>query len=117
MAVYAATKAFLVSMMTSLAVEFKKTNVVFTNVCPGGMATNDAMKESIKSMGLGGKLSTLSSDKVAKIALKALKRKKKNVVTGGFNKFLVLISKPFSKSFLAKSTGKIWKKSQAKRGF
>lgn len=117
MAVYAATKAFLVSMMTSLSVELKKENVVITTVCPGGMATTDAMKESIKSMGLGGKLSCTSTDKVAKIALKALKRKKKNVVTGGFNKFLVVISKPFSKAFLAKSTGKIWKKSQDKRGF
>lgn len=117
MAVYAATKAFLVSMMTSLSIELEKENVVITTVCPGGMATTDAMKESIASMGLGGKLSCTDTDKVAKIALKALKRKKKNVVTGGFNKFLVLISKPFSKSFLAKSTGKIWKKSQAKRGF
>ena len=117
MAVYAATKAFLVSMMTSLSIELKNENVVVTTVCPGGMATTDAMKESIKSMGLGGKLSCTPTDKVAKIALKALKRKKKNVVTGGFNKFLVLISKPFSKAFLAKSTGKIWKKSQDKRGF
>lgn len=117
MAVYAATKAFLVSMFTSLAVEFKKTNVVFTNVCPGGMATNDAMKESIKSMGLGGKLSTLSTDKVAKIALKALKKGKTNVTPGFFNKILVGISKPFSKKFMAKSSGKIYAKSQAKRGF
>jgi short-subunit dehydrogenase len=104
-------------MMTALSEEVKKDNVVVTTVCPGGMATSDAMKESIKSMGLGGKLSCTDTDKVAKIALKALKHKKKNVVTGGFNKFLVFISKPFSKAFLAKSTGKIWKKSQAKRNF
>ena len=117
MAVYSATKSFLVSMMTSLGIELKNENVVVTTVCPGGMATSDAMKESIKSMGLGGKLSCTDTDKVAKIALKALKRKKKNVVTGGFNKFLVFISKPFSKAFLAKATGKIWKKSQDKRGF
>lgn len=117
MAVYAATKAFLVSMMTSLSEEFKKTNVVFTNVCPGGMATNDAMKESIKSMGIGGKLSTVSTDKVAKIALKALKKRKANVVPGFFNKVLVGISKPFSKKFMARNAGKIYAKSQAKRGF
>ena len=77
-AAYAATKAFLTSMMTALAIEFKKKNVVFTTVNPGGMATTDAMKESIKSMGLGGKLSTVSVEKVAKVSLKALKRKKTN---------------------------------------
>ena len=117
MAVYAATKAFLVSMMTGLSIELEKENVVITTVCPGGMATTQAMKDSIASMGLGGKLSCTPTDKVAKIALKALKRKKKNVVTGGFNKFLVVIGKPFSKAFLARSTGRIWKKSQAKRNF
>ena len=117
MAVYSATKAFLVSMFTSLAVEFKHTNVVFTNVCPGGMATNDAMKESIKSMGLGGKLSTVSTDKVAKVALKALNKGKTNVTPGFFNKVLVLLSKPFSKKFMAKNSGKIYAKSQSKRGF
>lgn len=117
MAVYAATKAFLVSMMTSLAVEYKKQNVVFTTLCPGGMATTQAMKDSIKSMGLGGKLSTLSTKRVAKIGLKALKHKKKVVIAGGFNKILVAFSKPTSKSFQAKCTGKIWKKSQMKRNF
>lgn len=117
MAVYAATKSFLVSMMTALAIELKNQNVVITNVCPGGMATSDAMKESIKSMGLGGKLSTLSTDKVAKVALKALKKKKANVVPGFFNKVLVFLSKPFSKKFMAKSSGKIYAKSQAKRNF
>ncbi len=117
MAVYAATKSFLVSMMTALAIEFKGQNVVFTTVCPGGIRTTDAMKESIKSMGLGGKLSSQSAEKVAKIALKALKKGKKVVISGEFNKFLVTISKPFSKSFLAKRTGKIWAKSQKKRNF
>lgn len=117
MAVYAATKSFLVSIMTSLSIEFKGQNVVFSTVLPGGMATNEAMKESIKSMGLGGKLSCTDTIKVAKISLKALKKRKTLVVAGGFNKFLDFISKPFSKKFLAKNAGKLWKKSQKKRGF
>ena len=116
-AVYAATKAFLTSMMTALAIEMKKKNVVFTTVNPGGMATTDAMKESIKSMGLGGKLSTVSTEKVAKVALKALKRKKANVVPGFFNKILVGVSKPFSKKFMAVNSGKLYAKSQSKRNF
>lgn len=117
MAVYAATKSFLVSMMVALAEELKHENVVISTTCPGGMATTDAMKESIASMGLGGKLSCTDTDKVARQALKALKKKKRIVVSGGFNKLLVAISKPFSKNFLAKNTGKIWKKSQQKRNF
>jgi len=117
MAVYAATKSFLVSMMTALSVELKDENVTITTVCPSGMATTQAMKDSIASMGLGGKLSTLPTDKVAKVALKALKKRKAVVVPGVINKFVAGISKPFSQKALAKITGRMWKKSQEKRGF
>ena len=117
MAVYAATKSFLVSMMTALSVELKDKNIVFSTVCPSGIATTDAMKESIKSMGLGGKLTTLSTEKIAKIALKGLKKKKAIVVPGVINKLISVVSKVFSLKFLAKTTGRMWKKSQSKRGF
>ena len=117
MAVYAATKSFLLSMMVALSEEFKNENVVITTSCPSGMATTDAMKESIKSMGINGKLTTLPVEKVAKISLKALKRKKKIVIPGKFNKFVEVVSRPLSKSFLAKTTGNMWRKSQAKRKF
>lgn len=117
MAVYAATKSFLLSMMTALSEELKKENVVITTTCPSGMATTEAMKESIKSMGINGKLTTLPVSKVAKISLKALRHKKKIVVPGKFNKFVEVVSRPFSKGFLAKTTGKMWSKSQAKRNF
>lgn len=117
MAVYAATKSFLTSMMTSLAVELKDKNIVFTTSCPSGMATTDAMKDSIKSMGLKGKLTTLSTEKVAKISLKALKKKKAVVIPGAVNKIVGFFSKFCSYHGLAKTTGKMWKKSQEKRNF
>lgn len=117
MGLYAATKSFLTSMMTALKVEWKDKNIVVTTVCPSGMATNKEMQESIKSMGFNGKITTLPTEKVAKIALKALKKKKAVVIPGVVNKFVYFISKPFSPYFLAKTTGKMWKKSQAKRGF
>ncbi len=116
MAVYAATKAFLTSMMTALSVELKDKNVVISTVCPSGMATTEEMKKSIESMGFSGKLTTLPVERVAKVALKGLKRKKKVVIPGGFNKLVAFFSKPFTCSYLAKTTGKIWKKSQSKRG-
>ena len=117
MAVYAATKSFLTSMMTSLSVELKDKNIVFTTSCPSGMATTDAMKESIKSMGIKGKLTTLSVEKVANISLKALKKKKAVVIPGVVNKIVGFFSKFCSYHGLAKTTGKMWKKSQAKRSF
>ena len=117
MAVYGATKSFLTSMMTALKVEWKDKNIVVTSICPSGIPTNQEMKDSIKSMGLNGKLTSLSADKVAKCGLKALKKKKAIVIPGAINKIVYFFSKIFSPYFLAKTTGKIWKKSQSKRGF
>ena len=114
--VYAATKSFLLSMMTSLSYEYKKSDITFSTVCPGGMATNKEMVESIKSMGLGGKLSTLKTEKVAKIALKGLRKGKRVITPGFFNKFLVFLGKLVPITFQAKQAGKIYKKSQKKRG-
>lgn len=114
--VYAATKSFLLSMMTALSYEYNKKDITFSTVCPGGMATNKEMVESIKSMGLGGKLSTLKTEKVARIALKGLKKGKRVVTPGFFNKFLVFLGKLVPITFQAKQAGKIYKKSQKKRG-
>lgn len=117
MAVYSATKSFLTSMMTALKVEWKEKNIVVTTVCPSGMATNKEMVESIKSMGLNGKITTLPVEKVARCGLKALKKRKTVVIPGFMNKIIYALSKFCSPYFLAKTTGKIWKKSQQKRGF
>ena len=117
MGLYSATKSFLTSMMTALKVEWRDKNIVVTTVCPSGMATSKEMQESIKSMGFNGKITTLPAEKVAKISLKALKKKKAIVIPGVVNKFVYFISKFCSPYFLAKTTGKMWKKSQAKRGF
>ena len=117
MAVYAATKSFLTSMMTALSVELKDKNIVFTTSCPSGMATTKEMAESIKSMGFKGKITTLSAEKVARISLKALKKKKAVVIPGAVNKIVAFFSKFCSYHRLAKTTGKMWKKSQSKRSF
>ena len=117
MALYAGTKSFLTSIMTALKVEWRDKNVVITTVCPSGMATTKEMQESIKSMGFSGKITTLPVEKVAKVSLKALKKKKAIVIPGCVNKLAYFLSKFCSPYFLARTTGKMWKKSQHKRGF
>lgn len=117
MALYASTKSFLTSMMLALKYEWKDKNIVVTTVCPSGMATTKEMQESIKSMGFKGKITTLSTDKVARCGLRALKHKKAMVIPGFINKLAYFLSRFCSPYFLAKTTGKMWKKSQKKRGF
>ena len=116
MATYASTKAFLTHFMVALRRENIKNNIYVTSVCPGSMATNDAMKRSIKSQGIGGQMSLQSTDRVARIGLKKVLKNKPIWVPGLFNKFMILCSKIFSKKLIAGVVGNRWIKCEKKRG-
>ena len=116
MATYASTKAFLTNMSVSLRKELKDKKVNVSVVCPGGMATNDAMKRSIKSQGVGGALSAQSTEKIARVGIKNVLKNKAVWVPGFFNKVTVLFSKFFSKPLIASAVGNRWVKCEKKRG-
>lgn len=116
MATYAATKAFLTSFSIAIRDEFRCQNVYVSSVCPGSMATNDAMKASIKSQGFGGKLSLETTEKVARMSINAMLKNKAMCVPGWFNKFLHFISKISPRTTQAGFAGKRWRKCEAKRG-
>lgn len=116
MATYSATKAFLTNMSVALRRENKGKNMNVSCVCPGSMATNDAMKRSIKSQGIGGRFSLQSTKKVAKVSVKNVLKNKAIWVPGLFNKFMVLCSKTFSKPIIASVVCNRWTKCEKKRG-
>lgn len=116
MATYSATKSFLTHMAVSLRRELRKENVFVTSVCPGSMATSDAMKRSIKSQGLGGRLSLQSTKKVARVGINKMLKNKAIWVPGFFNKVMILCSKIFPKTLIAAFVGNRWTKCEKKRG-
>lgn len=116
MATYGATKSFLTHMAVALRQELKKQNVNVSAVCPGSMATNDAMKRSIKSQGVGGKLSLQSTEKVARVSIKNVLKNKATWVPGIFNKFMVFCAKVFPKTLIAKVVYGRWTSCEKKRG-
>lgn len=116
MATYSATKSFLTNMSVALRRELKKQNVNVSCVCPGSMATSDAMKRSIKSQGVGGRLSLQSTAKVARVSIKNTLKNKAVWVPGFFNKIMVLCSKIFSKTIIANVVYSRWTKCEKKRG-
>ena len=117
MAMYAATKAFLKSIMVALSVELKDKQVYITTICPSGIPTSDAMKEAIKAQGFNGKITMSTPEEVAKLGLKAMKKHKTVVIPKSINRFVRFVSRFASEKGLAKTTGKMWKKSQDKRNF
>lgn len=115
MAMYAATKAMLKSFMVALAYEVKDKNVFITTICPSGIYTSDAMKEAIKAQGFNGKITANTPEEVAEFALKASLKHKVVAVPKAVNRFVKFVSKFPSEKSLAKTTGRMWKKSQDKR--
>ncbi len=87
-AIYSATKGALTSFSQSLRAEMKGKNVAVTAILPGAMPTRDDIKEQIKGQGLWGKLAAKSPESVARASLKAVRKNKRKVIVGFWNKVM-----------------------------
>ena len=115
MAIYASTKAMLKNLMIAMHYELMGQGVNITTICPSGIPTSEAMKEAIKSQGLAGKITQSLPEQIAKMAIKANKKKKVVVVPKCINKIILAISNICGDKMLAKTTRRMWKKSYEKR--
>jgi short-subunit dehydrogenase len=81
MAVYCATKAYVLSFGEALAYELRETGVTVTTVCPGATVTNFQQAASIDA---SSALMTgaMASAAVAKAGYAAMKRGRRAIVTG-----------------------------------
>lgn len=91
-AVYAATKSYVLSFSNGLHQETKGTGVTVTCLCPGATRTPFASKAHINNTRLF-KLFVMQPEVVATIGYKNLLKGKRVVITGLYNKLLVLSSK------------------------
>jgi len=85
-AVYAASKAFVLSFTEALAEEVKGTGVRILALCPGSVATE--IDVFAHNEGLLGKLPSLTAEQVVKTGLQALGDGRVVKVVGGFNRLL-----------------------------
>ena len=92
MAVYAATKAYILSLSKTINMELKGSGVNITALCPGATSTAFAHKAGMMHT-LLFRLFVMNPKDVAKIGYKALLRGKPYVIVGTYNKFLVLFAK------------------------
>jgi short-subunit dehydrogenase len=90
-AVYAATKAFVLSFTEALAEEVRGTGVRVLALCPGSVATE--MDLFTHNKGLLGSLPSLSAEQVVKAGLEGLANRRVVRVVGGLNRFLPLLDR------------------------
>ena len=112
-AIYSATKSALTNFSLSLREEMKDKNVAVTAVLPGAMPTREDVKAQIKGQGLWGKLAVKSPEWVASYALKAVRKNKRKVIPGFWNKVMqkgtAILPLSWKLRFIAKRWSKITK--------
>jgi short-subunit dehydrogenase len=104
---YAASKSFVVSFSRALQYELRKTNVSVTCISPGGANTDFGVRANIGKRAIkAGEKFNMDPDEVAAIALDAMFKRKREIITGFINKlgaFLVwLTPKRLSETVAAK---------------
>jgi len=89
MAVYYATKAYVLSFSEAIADELRDSGVTVTTLCPGPTATGFAGVAGMDQTRLFTLMKPMSSAEVAKKGYEAMKRGRRVVVTGMMNRLLV----------------------------
>jgi len=90
--VYAATKAYILSVSKGISAELKGTGVTITTLCPGATHTEFARKAGMEHT-LLFRIFVMQPKRVANIGYKACMRGKTDVIAGVYNKLMVLSSK------------------------
>lgn len=93
--VYIASKAFIVSFSKSLLVSLKKTPIKVSIICPGGVDSNNRMKQIHKEMKGLGKRAVMDSLTVAEASIQAMFNEKKIFIPGKINRWLYWLNKLF----------------------
>lgn len=91
-AVYAASKAFVLSFSQSLRSELAQTSISVSVVCPNGVETNSDTLTRIKAHGFFGKLTKIEANELAKISINGMLSRKEVIVPKGINRFLIILN-------------------------
>ena len=92
MAVYCATKSYVLSFSRALYSEMRGTGVSVTSLCPGYVDTGF---QEVAGMSLRGveSWSVIPAERVAKIGVKAMERGRREVIPGFLNKPIPLVGR------------------------
>ncbi|MFP2928140.1 SDR family NAD(P)-dependent oxidoreductase [Pyxidicoccus sp. 3LG] len=103
MAVYAATKAFVLSFSEALWAEYRPRGVRVLALCPGATDT-PFFERAGESAAFGSKA---KPEDVVRLGLQAFRSNRASVVHGAGNVFSTLLSRFFTREFTAKVTGQL----------
>jgi uncharacterized protein len=111
-AVYAATKAFVLSFSEAVATELRGTGVTMTAVCPGPVATEFIETAGFKKSKdeMGPQFAWASAHDVAEAAINGAEKGKRVVVPGLGNRAIAVAAQHTPNSVLLRAAAPIWRR-------
>lgn len=107
--VYAATKSYLLFLTRAINTELKGTNVQVTSIHPSGVSSERAI-ENIRKSSFIARISTLSPEDVAHVAINKMISGKKLVVPGLVTKFYYFLGSVLPHGFVVRMVGYVFRK-------
>jgi short-subunit dehydrogenase len=106
MAMYYASKAYVLSLSESLHEEYKKNGISISALCPGVTKSSFHERAGHSSM-TSGSIPIMSAESVAEIGYQGLMKNKRVVVSGLLNQLIVFLMKFVPNALLVKITAKM----------
>ncbi len=103
MAVYGATKAYVLSFSEALAEEVRGTGVTVTALCPGVTITGFQARSGAGEARMAA-MGSMTAEQVARIGYKALKRGQSLLIPGFWNSLMIFSTRLAPRSWMARIT-------------
>jgi len=109
LALYSASKAFVLSFTRALRFELKGSSVSATCICPGPVDTGFAARAGLDALGKMAEKFNMKPDIVAGIAVRGMFSKKSEIIPGITNIISAYANRILPKSFIEKAAASIYK--------
>ena len=109
LAIYSATKSFILSFSRAIRFELKGTNVSVSCLSPGPIDTGFAHRAGLDAFSKMAEKFNMQPDEVAKIAVKAMFSKKSEIIPGFTNLISVFANRILPKNLIEKTAAGLYK--------
>lgn len=109
LALYSATKSFILLFTRALRHELRSTNVSVTCLCPGAVKTNFVERAGMQAIQEVADKYSMMPDEVAEIGIKGMFQKKAEIVPGALNAVSAFLTRLVPKSLVEKIAADLYK--------